>query len=268
VTRAAPWGDPAVEAGFAAAYTPSYAPVRSPSSVGVEEAEDVDPSTELPPEPVPTPQDELDEEADRAARPLTRTGRRARAPRPARLSPTRAVAGAVVSVAGVVLGIGTLLWISEDPSRGPGPVVQAPLGDVASQPEAESAPVDPPAPSAAAAMPAPEPVAPEPAAPAPQAPAPPAAAPSVVVPVLVLNNSRTTGLADEAAARFEAAGWPVRDTGNFRGRIRATTIYYPPGQRAAAEEFARRFDGIERVLPRFEGLPGSGLTVVLTRDFA
>jgi hypothetical protein len=259
-----------VEAGFAAAYTASYTPVAAPayapSSLAVEEAEGVDASTEPPVEPVPTPQDELDEEADRAARPLTRTGRRARAPKPGRLSPTRAVAGAAVSVAGVVLGIGTLLWISEDPTRGPGPVVQAPVDDLASQPEAEPVPVDPPAPSAAAVPPAPAPVAPAPVAPAPEPP--PAAAPSVVVPVLVLNNSRTTGLADRAAAQFRAAGWPVRDTGNFRGRIRATTIYYPPGQRASAEEFARRFSGIERVLPRFEGLPGSGLTVVLTRDFA
>lgn len=257
MTRAAPWGDPAVEAGFAAAYTPSY----PPASLLVGEAEDVHPSTDPQAEPVPTPQDELDEAADVAARPLTRTGRRARAPRPARLSPTRAVAGAAVSVCGVVLGIGTLLWISDDPTRGPGPVVQAPLDGVATQPEVEAAPVDPPAPSAAA----PAPVAPAPAAPPAEPPA--AAAPSVVVPVLVLNNSRTTGLADRAAAQFRAAGWPVKDTGNFRGRIRATTIYYPPGQEASAREFAKRFRGIERVLPRFEGLPGSGLTVVLTRDF-
>lgn len=258
MTRAAPWGDPAVEAGFAAAYTASYAS----SSLAVEEAEGVDPSSEPPAEPVPTPQDELDEAADLAARPLTRTGRRARAPQPARLSPTRAVAGAAVSVAGVVLGIGTLLWISDDPTRGTGPVVQAPLDEVASQPAPEARPVDPPPPSAAA----PAPAAPAPAAPAPVDP-PPAAAPSVVVPVLVLNNSRTPGLADRAAQQFRAAGWPVRDTGNFRGRIRATTIYYPPGQQDSAQEFARRFRGVERVLPRFEGLPGSGLTVVLTRDF-
>jgi hypothetical protein len=85
--------------------------------------------------------------------------------------------------------------------------------------------------------------------------------------VLVLNNSRVEGLADRAAASFERAGWPVRDTGGLRGRIRATTVYYPPGQQAVAEEFARRFDGIERVLPRLAGLPGTGLTVVVTRDF-
>jgi hypothetical protein len=46
-----------------------------------------------------------------------------------------------------------------------------------------------------------------------------------------------------------------------------TTVYHPPGQEAAAREFAARFPGVVRVLPRTETLPGSGLTVVLTRDF-
>jgi hypothetical protein len=83
----------------------------------------------------------------------------------------------------------------------------------------------------------------------------------------VLNNSRIDGLAARAAARFEAAGWPVAGTGNYRGRLSVTTVYHPPGQEAAAREFAARFPGVARVLPRTETLPGRGLTVVLTRDF-
>src|SRR5688500_13750045 len=138
-----------------------------------------------------------------APRPLTRTGRRARAPQPARLSPARAVAGAAVSVAGVLLGIGTLLWISDDPSTGPGPVVQAPppAASFATAPEVEETPVDPPAvavPSAAAPAPVPPPPAPTAAASVPR-----------LIPVTVLNNSRYAGLADRAAARFRAGGWPV-----------------------------------------------------------
>lgn len=237
----------------------------------MEQAERMDESGRLPTQPAGTPavtaQDEQDEAADLAARPLTRTGRRARAPQPARLSPGRALAGAAVSVGGVVLGIGTLLWISEDPSAGPDPVVQAPPAaeQLGTQPEQEAVPVDPPAPVAVA----PSPAAAPPALTQPPAAAPPPAAPvSPVVPVTVLNNSRYTGLADRAARRFRAEGWPVKETGNFRGRIRATTVYYAPGQERSAREFARRFAGIERVLPRFEGLPGSGLTVVLTRDYA
>lgn len=192
-------------------------------------------------------------------RPLTRTGRPARAARPGRLSPGRALAGAAVSVSGVLLGIGTLLWISDDPSQGPGPVVQAPppASQFATAPEAEEAPDDPPAPSVVAA-----PVAP----PAAASTAP--AAPSVVIPVTVLNNSRRDGLADIAAARFRAGGWPVKATGNFRGRIPVTTVYYEEGQEASARELARRFDGIARVRPRFATLPARGLVVVVTREYA
>jgi len=92
-------------------------------------------------------------------------------------------------------------------------------------------------------------------------------APAPIVPVTVLNNSRVKGLADRAAARFRAGGWPVPATGNYRRTLAATTVYFPPGGRASAQRFARQF-GIDRVVPRFAGLPGSGLTVVLTRDFA
>lgn len=259
---ASPWSDPAVETGFATAYAPAP-PVQERRHVDVT-AVPVHP--EVVEQPAVTAQDEQDDVADAAARPLTRSGRRARAPQPARLSPSRAVAGAAVSVSGVLLGIATLLWVSDDPSQRVGPVVQEPAApapapqELATQPEAESAPVDPVEPVA----PPVASVAPPVAAPAP--PAVPAGPPRL--PLTVLNNSRTTGLADRAAATFRAGGWPVSVTGNFRGRIRATTVYYEPGQEASARALARRFAGIERVLPRFDGLPGRGLTVVLTRDYA
>ena len=88
------------------------------------------------------------------------------------------------------------------------------------------------------------------------------------MPVTVLNNSRVKGLAERSAERFRAGHWPVPLTGNYRGgTIAVTTVYYPPGQQASAQRFATQF-GIDRVAPRFAGLPGSGVTVVLTRDFA
>ncbi|HWG94829.1 MAG TPA: LytR C-terminal domain-containing protein [Mycobacteriales bacterium] len=211
--------------------------------------------------------------------PLTRHGRPARAARPPQLPVARALTGALVAVAGVALGIGTLLWATDAPeTAGRGTLAAAPAAEPAAEPDA--APLDEPAVE--------EPAAEEPAAPAvevpveepaevpadvpaeqPAAEAPAPAAATVDEPaVLVLNNSRIAGLAERSARRFEAAGWPVRDTGSLRGRIRATTVYYPPGQRAAAEEFARRFPEVRRVLPRLEGLPGTGLTVVMTRDAA
>lgn len=87
-------------------------------------------------------------------------------------------------------------------------------------------------------------------------------------PLLVLNNSRITGLAARAAAQFAAGGWPIADTGNFTGRIPVTTVYYEPGQEAAARALAAQFPAIRRARERFVGLPGHGLTVVVTRDFA
>jgi hypothetical protein len=83
----------------------------------------------------------------------------------------------------------------------------------------------------------------------------------------VLNNSRVRGLAARGAALFRAAGWPVGTVGNLPGRTPVTTVYYAPGQRAAAQALAAAFPAIRSVQPRAAGLPGRGLIVVLTRDF-
>ena len=84
----------------------------------------------------------------------------------------------------------------------------------------------------------------------------------------VLNNSNLSGLADRAAVRFRKGGWQVRLTGDFRGQIPVTTVYYDPGLEASARAFAADFAGIIRVRPRFATLPAHGVVVVLTRDYA
>ncbi|MDQ3612306.1 MAG: LytR C-terminal domain-containing protein [Actinomycetota bacterium] len=192
-----------------------------------------------------------------------------RASSPTRLSPGRALAGAGVSVAGVLLGVGTLLWVTDDPSKGPGPTVRAEPAPLAEEPPAEPSPLSPALPSLPSTVaPATEaPVAVESPAPLPAAP-PPAPPPSLVVPVTVLNNSKQTGLAERAAARFDRGGWPVALTGNFRGQIPVTTVYYDPGLEASARAFAADFRGIARVRPRFATLPARGVVVVLTREFS
>jgi hypothetical protein len=82
----------------------------------------------------------------------------------------------------------------------------------------------------------------------------------------VLNNSRVKGLAATWARKLNAGGWPTPTVGNYSGGVIAqTTVYYAPGQQASAQRLARQF-GFGRVLPRFAGLPGQGLTLVLTRD--
>jgi hypothetical protein len=103
---------------------------------------------------------------------------------------------------------------------------------------------------------------------APVAEPPATAKPAVAkVPVTVLNNSRRTGLAHRAAAQVANGGWPIKQIGNFTGRIRISTVYYAPGQAPVARKFAHQFSAVQRVLPRFNGLPGSGLTLVVTREW-
>lgn len=187
--------------------------------------------------------------------------RRLPAPAPP-VSAPRAVAGALVAVAGVLLGIGALLWATEAPGGSPTVATGAQSSVQAPAPGASPAPAVPPAPAASPVAPA------APSAPAGTAPPPPpqVAAPPRL-PLTVLNNSRITGLADRAARRFRAGGWPIRQTGNFTGTVPVTTVYYAPGQRDSAELLQRSFRGLVRVRPRFATLPGSGLTVVLTRAY-
>lgn len=161
-----------------------------------------------------------------------------------------------MALSGVALGIGALVLL-----RGTGP--SAPPAT----PPPRTAPTDIEAP----AIIAPPDELPD-SQPAPtssdMAPAAPATAAAPARPLLtVLNNSRIPTLAERAAARYRAAGWPVAVVGSFGGRIVATTVYYAPGQRSQAQAVAAQF-GVPRVLPRFAGLPGRGLTIVVTRDLA
>ena len=173
---------------------------------------------------------------------------------PEPISPLRALAGALVAVAGVLLGIGALLWATDAPGGSPTVVADRSASVSSTAP----APLGSTPPSAVATA-APLVVAPTPAAPS------PAAVPKLAL--TVLNNSNRTGLADRAARRFQTGGWPITLTGNFTGKVTATTVYYAPGQRASAELLQRSFTGLVRVRPRFATLPGTGLTVVLTRDY-
>ncbi len=206
---------------------------------------------------------------------LEQPGHKERSGHPAQRAPVRALAGAALSVCGVVLGIAVLTWVTDEPEPPSAPAFADAAGTSAAAPSATAptppAPTAPaptaPSPVAAATPPAaPVPVVPVPAAPSGAATAAPPAS-SLVVPVTVLNNSRRDRLAARAAGRFERGGWPVALTGNFRGRIPVTTVYYDPGLEASARAFARTFAGMARVRSRFAGLPARGVVVVLTREF-
>jgi hypothetical protein len=167
------------------------------------------------------------------------------------VGPARAVAGAVIAVAGVALAIGALLFVGKDEPKGT-PTAALPTAAPTHAPTKAPTPTPTPTPVATA----------------PPVMTPPTTAQARVIPVAVLNNSRVSRLAHRAAVRFRAGGWPVPTEGNYRGLVSRTTIYYAAGQQASAERFAAQF-GIPRVLPRsaLPGLPTSGTTVVITRDY-
>jgi hypothetical protein len=89
-----------------------------------------------------------------------------------------------------------------------------------------------------------------------------------MAPVNVLNNSRRTGLAHEVAAEVQERGWAIAMVGNLQGLVPETTVYYAPGDEAAAQHLADEFSSIQRIEPDSEGrLHLSGLTLVLTRSW-
>lgn len=87
--------------------------------------------------------------------------------------------------------------------------------------------------------------------------------------VLILNNTNITGLAGKTRSRAEKAGWNVIDTGNWQGAVDATTVYYGPGMKAAAQELAADL-GIKRFKPLFatNDLSPKRLNVILTPDYS
>jgi len=87
------------------------------------------------------------------------------------------------------------------------------------------------------------------------------------LPVVVFNQTSRNGLAAAFAVRLEAAGWRVRAVGNWRGTVPQTTVYYPRGERRAAQALAAAFAGVDRVRPRVSGMPVKDLTVILTSEF-
>ena len=174
-----------------------------------------------------------------------------------RLLPPLSAVGAVVLVIVLLL----VLNSRSTPPHNAGPAI--------SVPPRSSTPAVAPPPSTSPSASASASVAPTPTAPAPPVSEPPATTQPTVakVAVTVLNNSRQTGLGHEVAAELRAKGWPIAKVGNYRGRLAMTTVYYLPGQLPQARELAREFPQIRRVAPRFAGLPGSGLTLVVTRDW-
>ena len=83
------------------------------------------------------------------------------------------------------------------------------------------------------------------------------------IPVYVFNQTTITGLAAETAAFFESAGWNVVGVDNWIGRVPSDTVYFYPGDRAAAERLSEDFPEFARVWPASAPMPSGALTVIL-----
>ena len=162
---------------------------------------------------------------------------------------------------------------SSAPVTGPEAPAAPPAGGTAT-PSAPSstASVDPsaPAPSTPAAEPAAEP---EPSTAASTTTAPPPPEPTAEVdtdvPVVVLNATRTQGLAASTARDLERDGWTVASTGNERsGDVDATVVRYPDAdlEATAAAVAASLGDDVETVLD--DDAESGSVTVVAGADQA
>ncbi|MDZ5621914.1 LytR C-terminal domain-containing protein [Nocardioides bizhenqiangii] len=81
--------------------------------------------------------------------------------------------------------------------------------------------------------------------------------------VVVFNNTSISGLASETLARVQEIGWNGLAADDWYGTIPATTVYFPPGMRDAAQKLALDL-GVQRLMPADAGMSDTNLTVILT----
>jgi hypothetical protein len=106
---------------------------------------------------------------------------------------------------------------------------------------------------------------------APPSTAPPSAPASIPVTerpaVEVYNNTPRKGLAEDVSVRARQAGWIVTGRDNWHGKIVASTVYFPAGMQAEANQLARDL-GISRTKDALDNMKKDRLTVILTTDYA
>lgn len=83
------------------------------------------------------------------------------------------------------------------------------------------------------------------------------------VSVVVFNNSGITGLAGQVSGRASEVGWNIVGADNWYGTIPATTVYFGPKMKRAANQLALDL-GVERVQPAIESMSEDRLTLILT----
>jgi hypothetical protein len=99
-------------------------------------------------------------------------------------------------------------------------------------------------------------------------PSAPASIPASERPAVeVYNNTPRKGLAEDVAIRARQAGWIVTGKDNWHGKIVTSTVYFPAGMQAEANQLARDL-GIGRTKDALPNMKKDRLTVILTTDYA
>jgi hypothetical protein len=86
--------------------------------------------------------------------------------------------------------------------------------------------------------------------------------------VYVFNQTTVTGLAASFAAVLRDDGWNVAGVANWRGFVPSNTVYYWPGDKAAADRLSSDYGEIGRVWPATAPMPTGSLVVILASDLA
>jgi hypothetical protein len=85
--------------------------------------------------------------------------------------------------------------------------------------------------------------------------------------VVVFNNTKRKGLADQVATKARAVGWRVAGADNWHGKVVTSTVYYPAGLQAEAAQLAKVL-GIGRIKDALPNMKQDRLSVILTTDYA
>lgn len=84
--------------------------------------------------------------------------------------------------------------------------------------------------------------------------------------VAIYNNSNVQGLAARTSAKTQTFGWKVVTTSQWYGTVAASTVFYPPRMKAAAQQLATDL-GITSVKPAVSPMQMDQLTVILTATY-
>jgi cytoskeletal protein RodZ len=85
--------------------------------------------------------------------------------------------------------------------------------------------------------------------------------------VEIYNNTPRKGLAADVAIRARQAGWIVTGKDNWHGKIVSSTVYFPAGMQAEADQLAKDI-GVGRTKDALPNMKKDRLSVILTTDYA